>query len=145
MRNYLTEYDPAEILVTYGPKIIEGFQPGTFVSVTKPDDSWSGESGQAGEGEFVKHNQSWYEVTITLMSGSQSNTDLQEYLTSDANGRAPALVLDIKNNLGLELFNSAKSRIKKAPDVVFSDTADGKAWTFLCYKPQLSAGGHTEI
>lgn len=141
--NFLTDYDPAEVLVSFGGITIEGFQTGTFVNIVKTADTWATVSGIAGEGMFVKANDPWYDVTFTLMANAASNDYLSALWTADLNLTGTGLLpLAIKNNLGREFFTSTSARIVKVADLAFSDAGDPKTWNIKCYKAAFFNGGH---
>lgn len=141
--NFLTDYDPSEVALNFGGVPISGFATGTFISVVKNVDTWSTVSGIGGEGMFVKNNDNFWTITLTLMSNSAGN----DYLSSLANSDQflvgyGFLPVYIKNNLGRELFTSPSVKIAKMTDVNFSDAGEAKVWTLLAYFGVSHAGGH---
>lgn len=142
-RNFMTDYDPSEIVANYGGAPINGFATGTFISVAKNVDTWSTQSGIGGEGIFIKNNDNFWTITFTLMANSASNDYLSGMADSDIHLAGYGfLPIYIKNNLGRELFTSPSVKIAKMTDLNYSDAAESKVWTLLAYYGVAYNGGH---
>lgn len=130
--------------MNFGGVPIGGFEGGTFVSIVKSTDTWSGKDGIGGEAMMVKNNSGLWTVALTLMANSASNDYLSAIYLADLNLTGVGLLpLNIKNNLGRELFSTSSATVTKMTDINFSNAGEPKTWNFLCYKAMLvSAGGH---
>lgn len=144
VQNYLSDYDPAEIVVNFGAVTLGGFEEGTFVSIVKTEDTWSGKSGIGGDYMYVKNNSGEYIVTLTLMANSESNDFLSGVYIGDLTLSGLGLLpLSITNTLGRELFICASARIMKIADMNFGSDPQPKVWRFLCHGVVPAyAGGH---
>lgn len=141
--NFVTDYDPHEVIVSFGGVTIEGFETGTFVTIVKPVDTWGTKSGIGGEGMYVKNNDPWYDISFTLMANAASNDYLSAVMAGDMNLTGTGLLpLQIKNNLGREMFITASARIIKLADLNFSDAGEPKTWNLKAYKSIFYVGGH---
>jgi hypothetical protein len=140
----LTDYDPAEVNVTLGPASISGFAAGTFIIISKNVDTWSEESGIAGDGMRIKNNDAFYTITLTLMANSDSNDALAAISEADKKLTGSGLVpMKIKNNLGRETFACPSVWVKKISDVEFSDGTSAKSWVLGAHNAVYWPGGHS--
>ena len=138
----MKEYVPKEILMTLGGITIDGFEEGSFITISKTEDNFSVKSGIGGEGVRINKQNNFYTIEITLLSVSSSNDYLSALATADSlvpgTGKVP---VTINNGVCRDLFGAAECWVVKPADTTYSDAADPKVWTFGAFNPAYFPGG----
>ena len=101
MATRITTYDPAQIQVTVGGAILTGFEPGTFVNLTRAVNNFDYSVGPDGkEGIRAKRNDRSGMFTFTLRQASVGNLILSNLANRDevdGDGVVPVQITDLNN------------------------------------------------
>lgn len=121
--------DPADINVVLGTHRVSGYAAGTFVSVTYDVDSFAKLVGIDGEGVYVKSANRGAVATLTLIQTARSNLVLSALLAADQNTPGGLMFpFSIREQGGTTLFQAARARLTRLPDVNYSDAGETRAW-----------------
>lgn len=135
-------YDPQQVQVIVGGRLITGFAEDTFVEVERSEDMWSLKMGVDGEGTRSKSNNKSGQIRITLMSSSPSNAILQGFADADElnnGGLVPAMV---KDGNGSDLALAEQAYIKKLPTLGKGKEIAGNQWVLETDVLKLNHGGN---
>lgn len=135
-------YDPKDVAVTFGAKIISGYADGTFVTVERNEQTFNLKVGADGEGTRVKSNNKGGKITIVLMQSSASNDDLSAAAAADElsnNGVEPATVRD---GSGRSIFGAATAWVQKQPNAEFGKEATTRTWVIETDEVDMFIGGN---
>lgn len=127
-------FDPKAVLLLVGGKIIDGFAPGTFISVEYDADQVSVQVGSDGQAVWSKQHNRAATVTVTLMPGSQGNLTLSSLLNLDhalGDGRVP-LVLTDPSTVPATTHVASSARVLKEPNTVYANEAQAREWQIKC-------------
>lgn len=122
------EYNPGDVVITYGGRVISGFADGTFVNVSRNENAWSLQVGTDGEGTRSKSNNRSGQFSFSLMQSSDSNEYLSGLALVDEQSGDNALPLQVKDNSGTSIYNAETAWIVKVPDSEFSREAGPREW-----------------
>ncbi len=142
----LRQYDPKQVVMTFGPTIMSGFAAGTFIAATRNVDQWDMIAGADGEVMRIKNLDDSGLVTITIQQGSLTNLLLQAVADLDRLTNVGVLPLLVKDFTGDTAFvKSGQAFIKKVPDWARA-TADlsNVEWIFACPVLQIKHGTNQE-
>lgn len=124
------EYDPKDILVTFGEILVEGFADGTFLVVEQNEDDFGIYVGADGQATRVATNNNSAKVELTLSQSSPTNDLLSAMSKLDrktGQGVRPLLVKDLN---GQTLLLLPTAWIKRRPRREYAKTVSGRMWTF---------------
>ncbi len=138
-------YDPASVYVTIGGVDITGYADGTFISIVPNAEGFTRIVGADGEVAFAKSNDNTYNITLTLLQTSTSNTVLSGLLTADIEANGGAFPISITDLQGNSLFFSPVARSQQAPDTEYSKEVGERAWTIITAQATVNlVGGITD-
>ena len=128
-------YDPAEVIVTFGGADIEGFAPGSFITVEQNADAFAIVVGNRGDVARSKTSNRTARITVRLMQTSQSNDLLSTAHNLDLNapngaGVAPITVRDAAT--GSAFYAATEAWVVRAPTANFDSTDTPREWVFEC-------------
>lgn len=128
------QYAPHLNTLTLGAIVIEGFAKGTFIKVTKTEDSVDLVEGVEGNGTFVHKLSKRHEIEFVLAYGAESN-DLLAALVA-ANDRIPGsgvVPVSLKNQMGRGFLTAAEGAVMKMADQGETDQGgEDKTWKIVC-------------
>ena len=139
----LKQYDPRDVIVTWGPILFRGFSDGTFVTIEYDEDATTKHVGAKGDVTVtVSANRSGM-GTVTLGQASPVNDQLSAILAIQ---RQPGAGLQkypfmMKHVNGTTLASSAEAWIKKSPNGEFGDDHSPREWPFDFADLEMSVGG----
>lgn len=119
------EYDPKDVVANWGGAQISGYADGTFIAITPAAEANVKTVGADGEVGRARTNDNTYEVVLTLLMTSPSNTVLSIMFQTNL-----ALPLIIKHINGDTLFSAPYAWIRQMPDTEFGKEIGERAWTF---------------
>lgn len=122
------QYDPKQVILTFGGVLIEGYAEGTFIDVAYDADLWTKKIGADGFGIFSKSNDLSATTTLRLMPGVLSNQLLSSKVVADiaANiGFGPLVIIDPSTGT---THTGARSRIMKMAGKVYAQEAEALEW-----------------
>lgn len=135
-------YDPKQVSVIVGGKIMSGFADGTMVKVERNEQAFTLKVGVDGEGTRAKSNNRSGKITISLMNSSRSNDDLSALALADEvsnSGIAAALVRDAS---GRTLCAAATAWVQKFPDSEFAKEPNVRTWVIETDDLTVFIGGN---
>ena len=110
-------YDPASVIIAFGPNILSGFAEDTKVRVERDEDTFTKKTGVDGECTRTRNMNRCGSVTVMLMATSASNLVLSALHNADElspNGVSilPVIVKDLAGNT---LHTALSAWLKKTP------------------------------
>ena len=122
-------YDPKQVVIIFGGVPITGYAEDSFVECTPAEEGFTRKVGADGEVVRSKSNNDCYDVTVTLLQTSLSNTALSAALITDratGKGLLPLSITEISS--GSEHF-FPQAWVEK-PTWARGKEAGDQAWTF---------------
>ena len=135
-------YDPKKIVLTVGGFPIGGFADGTFVKISRSEDSFKTSVGADGDTTRVKSTNKSGEIVITLDMSSPSNDILDSMVFQDelvGLGVKPVLIKDLGS---ASTYATASAWVKKPADVEFGKDVSTREWTLSCADLTMVTGGY---
>jgi len=137
------DYDPNKVSIYIDGQPVEGFADGTFISISRNNQTWTVASGASGETARSKSNDKSGTVELTLMQTSAFNNVLSGKLLADEGdtnaGKFLFTLVDTNGNTDLI---ADQMWVQQPPTVEFGKELGERVWTLetgnLIY---LSAGG----
>ena len=133
MSNYIREYSPDKVSVTWGGKMpMSGFADGTFISMSRNSARTDVTVGAQGDSGITRSADYTGLVEVTLLQNSPTNQYLTYLMsvedTSDELVRANMEVIDPS---GAVLAIAARCHLQTPADIVLGDGQNAKTWTFF--------------
>lgn len=128
-------YDPSEVLLSVGGADIEGFVPGSFITVTTNTDAFATVVGTRGDVARSRSQNRTGRITVRLMQTSPSNDLLSTIHNLDLNAPNGAGVFQVAvrdSATGRARYGAAAAWIVKAPDANFDATDTAREWVIEC-------------
>ena len=145
MATVTKSYDPAEVAVIVGGHAVQGFADGTFVTVARTNDTFTGVSGASGEYARAKSNDRSGTFTITLMQTSLSNGVLQGFATADELNNAGTFPVLVKDNNGNDLYSGEICWIQKPSDAEYGKEISEREWVIMTSELIMAHGGSNPL
>lgn len=135
-------FNSSDLIVTFGTLHITGFSDGSYVEISYNNPWWTHKSGADGEVASIRSNRLDANVKIKLLQTSTDNDALSAFLLSDfaANVPQPLLIKDLN---GLALYECAKARIDKVPDIAYGTDVQDREWNIFCPRLLSFVGGNS--
>ena len=134
-------YDPKQYSLIVGGHIVGGLADGTFLSVSRNNDTFTLSMGADGEGARAKSNDKSGTFVFTLLQSSLSNDVLSGFHNADElnnGGQVPVLV---KDNNGTTILQANTAWVRKPADVELAKEITGREWTIETDNLQMLVGG----
>jgi len=138
----LRTFDPSQVSVIFKGTPLSGFADGTFISVTRSNDSYSKTVGADGETTRVASRDKSGEITITLAQTSPSNDFLSSQLEADERDNSGSGDFLIKDNSGNTIIESAAAWVRKPADTEFAKEVSNREWVLDADNLLMSVGGN---
>jgi len=119
-----------DIFIIIGGKRITGFPKGQFYVASKASDDVEVEDGCDGEIAMIENASELWNVTITLMQTSRSNDFMWKFREAARNALGGILLPMAIIHHGTKLV-SAGVRIRKPPDISFSNGVETRVWPII--------------
>lgn len=125
----LKTYDPARVFLYVGGVKIEGFMKGTFIKVSRDEETWKGVTDADGKNiTRTKNNNRIGKISFTLSQSSPSNRVLSGLeIAGDLGTTYSVGVID--SNSSSIYGNFANCYFTKPADAEFADESTGREWT----------------
>ena len=122
-------FDPARVSVIVGGIPISGFTEDSFVTASFAEEAVNFTQG-IPHGSASLNTSREGDISISLLQVSDSNAELQKYITR-ARNRSGVWYFNflILNNSGGELASADTAWITKEPDLTFSKDITPRSWT----------------
>lgn len=134
-------YDPAAITLIVAGQIIEGFMDGTFVTVSRDEDTFTPFTGAGGETARTRNRNATGKIVVTVMQTSEANNTLSGLHNQDELLGIPPGPAMLKDNLGTTILGGDSCYLLKPADVSFGKEYQGREWTIVVPKLQGTVGG----
>lgn len=139
------DYDPLKVAIHIAGVAVEGFADGTFVTVNRNSQSWTGSSGAGGEHARAKSNDKSGTVELTLMQTSATNDRLSAFLLADENANgAGKFGFTLTDANGQTSVAALDMWVQQPPALEFGKELSDRVWTLetgnLIYGPGGIAG-----
>jgi hypothetical protein len=137
------QYDPRDVIITWGPIIIEGVADGTFVAIEFDEDAATKHVGAQGDVTVTISANRGAGAMITLGQASPSNDKLSAAAALQRR-RGNGLVkmpFTVKHINGTTLASTPEAWIKKEPAVEFGQEHSNREWALDIGELTLAVGG----
>lgn len=135
-------YDPKQVAVIVGGKIMAGFADGSFVKLERNEQAFNLKIGVDGEGTRAKSNNKSGKITITLMQSSASNDDLSGFAAADELSNTGAVPCLVKDASGRTIASAVTAWVQKYADAEFAKEAMTRAWVLETDELIIFEGGN---
>ena len=136
------DYDPKKVTLTLEAHVAEGFGDGTFVTVSRSEQSWSVASGASGEHARSKSNNRTGTWEITLMQTSKTNDFLTAKMLADEGpGNAGKFTVNLLDANGATVVGSLEAWVQKPPSVEYGKDLGDRVWTLESGDIEFFVGG----
>jgi hypothetical protein len=135
-------YDPKNVSMIVGGKIMHGFGDGTFIKVSRNEQAFNLKVGVDGEGTRAKSNNKSGKFEITLMQSSSSNDILSGYATADELSNLGAVPVLLRDNNGTTLATALTGWVQKLPDSELAKEITTRTWTIETDALEMFIGGN---
>lgn len=141
----LASYCPDEVNILLAGMIkVEGLFDGAFIDITKEVQPFQSMISADGQVSRLYSLSAVYNVSITLMSTSESNDALTKLWQLDEITQMGKFPLLIKDNSGSDLFFSATTWVEGLPSVVKSGEVEGRTWQLKSVEAVINIGGNQD-
>lgn len=123
-------YDPKNISMIVGGKIIGGFTDGTFIKSERNENMFNLKVGVDGIGTRAKSNNKSGKITITLHQSSPSNDDLSAFAIADETSNSGAVPVLLRDNSGRTIESALTAWVQKLPDSEYAKEVANRVWIF---------------
>lgn len=138
----LKAYDPALISLVFDNQLITGIQDGTFVEISRDEDSFFLHVGGDGEAARARNSNRAGTIKFTLMQSSPSNDVLSALATLDENTGGGVRPVMVKDNSGTTVAQGAQAWIQKPADVTFAkEPSEPREWLIRVADLRTVIGG----
>jgi hypothetical protein len=137
----ITTHDPGHIVITVGPFIVSDYADGTFVKVSRFEDTFKVVVGADGEPTRVRSRNKAGAIEITVKRGSPTNDYLSALAITDEEtgvGIVPTMVKDLN---GTSLHVAPQSWVKKPADAEYGKDLTSCTWSIETGKLTTFVGG----
>lgn len=138
------QYDPKNVSVIVGGKIISGFSDGTWIRVIRNEASWNLKVGVDGEGTRARNNNTSGRFEIELMQSSISNDVLSGFIAQDEQSGTGAVPVLIRDNNGTTLATCLTGWVQKWADSDFSKEVAVRKWVVETDQLNVFVGGEIQ-
>jgi hypothetical protein len=136
------DYDPRKVTVSIGGINAEGFADGTFISVSRNNQTWTTVSGASGEVSRSKSNDFTGTIELTLLQTSKTNDFLTSKLIADEGpdnaGKFAFALIDAN---GTTLVGSTECWVQQPPTIEYGKELGDRVWTLEAANLKMTIGG----
>ena len=136
-------YDPGQIVISFGSVRLTGFMDGTFVVAERTEDAFETHVGAGGDVTRVRNRDTSGTVTVTLKAESPANALLSAIARLDEKFGTGVNPIRVENLNGTHIAEAANAWIQKRPNAEWADTASGREWVFGCADLAMINGSNT--
>lgn len=133
-------YDPTQIVVIFGGPIT-GYAEGTFVKVTRDEDTFKKYVGADGEVTRARTRNKGGSIELTLTQSSPSNDVLSAIAMLGEETNADIQPCTVKDLNGATLEFAAQAWVKKPADTEYGKDVQTRTWVIDCAKLDRVIGG----
>jgi hypothetical protein len=134
-------YDPSQVNLVLGGQLITGYMDGTFIQVSREEDTWLPITGADGWVARARNANRMGRITVTLLATSPSNDVLSAQHNLDYLTGVPPGAVSLSDNLGRTVLGGDDAFILKPADVEFDKQVSGRQWTIMVPRLDGVIGG----
>jgi len=136
------DYDPKKISVMVGSHTVEGLADGTFVTVSRNNQTWTVSSGAGGEHARSKSNDKSGTMELTLMATSATNDVLTGHMLADEKiGSSGKFTFNILDAHGKTAVGTLEAWVQQPPSVEYGKELGDRVWTLESGEIEFFVGG----
>jgi len=135
-------YDPGQVAVIVGGKIISGFSEGTMVKASRNDAAYSLKVGADGEGTRTRSRNTSGKLEFSLMQSSDSNDYLSSLALADEASNAGTVACLIKDGSGRSVWGALTAWVQKLPDADLAKEVQTRTWVLETDNITIFIGGN---
>ena len=136
------DYDPKKVTVNLGGHIAQGFADGTFISVSRNNQTWNLVSGASGETARAKSNDFSGTIEITLLQTSETNDFLAGKMLADEGPlNAGKFAFGIIDANGTTIVGAAECWVQQPPTIEYGKDLGDRVWTLEAGQLIMKPGG----
>jgi Protein of unknown function (DUF3277) len=135
-------YDPKQVTMIVGGKIITGFTDGTFILAERNENMFNLKVGVDGIGTRAKSNNQSGKLTITLHQSSNSNDDLSALASADELSNTGAVPVLMKDSSGRTIVTALTAWIQKYANAEFGKEVTNRVWVMETDQLIIFDGGN---
>lgn len=134
-------YDPSKVTLVIAGNIISGFHDGSFIQVSRDEDTWLRTVGADGRVARARNLNKMGIVTFTLQQGSPSNSICSALANTDDLTGVPPGAFQIIDQNGTTNLSGDETFFLKPADVEFAKEVSGRQWSLCVPKLEGIVGG----
>jgi len=138
----LRTYDPKQVSIVVGGRVLTGIGPDTFISVERENDSFTKQVGASGEVGRANNNDRSGTITLTLMQVSPDNDYLSALVAADELNLSGVTNVLVRDANGTTLHESAESWIRKPATSEMARELGTVEWVIDCAELFMFTGGN---
>lgn len=135
-------YDPKQVALIFGGKILHGFADGSFVKIKRDEPTFTKKVGVDGEACRAKSNNKGGTIEVTLLQSSPSNDDLSAFAAADELTNTGVQPFLMKDGSGSTVCAAATAWIQKPADVEDAKEVGNRVWTIETDEIDMFVGGN---
>lgn len=124
----LKTYDPKQVHVIVNGRSLTGFADGTFVKVSRDEDTFKLQVGADGEACRTKSNNRSGTYELTLQQSSEGNKILSDIALADETSNSGVVAVMVKDGSGNSLHTSESAWVQKPSDAEYGKDAGSRTW-----------------
>ena len=135
-------YDPTQLSLVVGGKIIKGYSDGTFITIARNNDMFTDKTGCDGKTTRVKSNDKSGYVQFVLQQSSASNDDMSAIIAADELDNAGCVPVMCRDNSGRTTASSLSAWFTRYPQVDYSKDVSDRTYMLKCDSLDIFIGGN---
>lgn len=135
-------YNPKRVAVSFAGRLLTGFADGTFITVSRNEDTFALAVGSDGEAARSASSNRSGRVTLTLMQTSASNDILSALAATDERTNQGTGALMVKDASGRTVVLAAEAWIVKPADAELGREIGNREWVFETGDLEIFNGGN---
>jgi len=134
-------HDLKDFALIFGGKVLSGFGDGAAINIEYQNQRYETMFGADGEPTRIRHNAADYaQVTVTLMSTSESNNDMAAIALLDRLANGAPVPFAVRHLRGGETYTAEQAYIQGNPSAEITDGVTAREWIIEC--PVLLPSGY---
>ncbi len=134
-------YDPQKLTLVIAGNIISGWGEGSFVTVSRDEDTWLAVVGSDGRVARARNANKKGIITFTLLQTAPSNNVCSSLHNLDELTGVPAGAAQLIDQLGGTVISGDECFFLKPAEVEYDKEITGREWTLVVPNMVVSVGG----
>jgi len=136
------DYDPKKVTINLGGHIAQGFADGSFVSISRNNQSFNLVSGAGGEVARAKSQDKSGTIELTLMQTSETNDFLSGKMIADEGPTsAGKFAFGLIDANGTTVVAATEVWVQQPPTVEYGKELGDRVWTLEAGELLFNVGG----